>query len=61
MKNEFLNWTQLHKNTTPLEIINPTILKGDQHLISPDNLFIESNVKVKRIKEMIANKRDPGL
>ena len=61
MKNEFINWTQLHKNTTPLEIINPTIFKGDQFLISPKNLFIESNVKVMRIKEMIANKRGPGL
>ena len=61
MKNEFINWTQLHKNTTPLEIINPTIFKGDQFLISPNNLFIESNVKVMRIKEMIANKRGPGL
>ena len=29
--------------------------KSDQHLISPYNIILESNIKVTRIKEMITN------
>ena len=33
--------------------INPLTPKSDWHLISPDNVTPESNIKVMRIKEMI--------
>ena len=34
---------------------NPLTLRSDVHLISPYNITPESNIKVKRIKEMITN------
>ena len=33
--------------------LNPLTPKSDQHLISPNNITLESHIKVKRIKEMI--------
>ena len=34
---------------------NPLTPKSDQHLISPNKITLESNVKVMRIKEVIIN------
>ena len=36
-------------------VVNPLTPKSDQHLISPYNISLESNIKVMRIKEMITN------
>ena len=38
-----------------LQLFNPLALKSDQHLISPNNINLESNIKVMRIKETITN------
>ena len=35
--------------------LNPLHLKSDKHLISPNRISPESNIKVTRIKEMITN------
>ena len=35
--------------------LNPFNLKSDQHLLSPYNISLESNIEVMRIKEMITN------
>ena len=35
--------------------MNPLTPKSDQHLISPYNITLESNIKVMRIEEMITN------
>ena len=40
-----------------MQKINPLHPKSDQHLISSHNIIPESNIKVKRIKEMITNLR----
>lgn len=41
---------------TPLSChINPLTPKNDQHPISPHNITPESNMKVRRIEEMITN------
>ena len=40
-------------------VINTLISESDQHLISPLNITLESNIKVMRIKEMIINGRIP--
>ena len=34
---------------------NPLTPKSDQLMISPNNITLESNIKVTRIKEMITN------
>ena len=36
-------------------MFNPLTPKSDQHLISPDNITPESNIRVTRKKEMIIN------
>ena len=36
--------------------LNPLTPKSDLHLISPNNIILESHIKVTRIKEMITNK-----
>ena len=38
-----------------------SLLKSDKHLISPYNITSESNVTVKRIKEMISNWKSSSL
>ena len=43
------------------EFFNPLTPKRVQHLISPYNITLESNMKVMRIKEMITNKRSSWL
>ena len=43
------------KKQTGLCSLNLLTLKSDQHLISPYNITLESNIKVVRIKEIIAN------
>ena len=35
--------------------MNPLTPKSDQHLISPYNITLESNIEVLRIEEMITN------
>ena len=40
-----------------LPFFDPLIPQSDQHLISPFNIILESNIKVMRIKEMIINWR----
>ena len=43
------------KKQTGLCSLNPLTPKSDQHLISPYNITLKSNIKVVRIKEIIAN------
>ena len=38
-----------------LIVVNPVTPKSDQHLISPYNNTLESDMKVMRIEEMISN------
>ena len=42
-------------------MFNPLILKSDQHLISPNNISPDSNIKIIGIKEMITNLRRSWL
>ena len=42
-------------------LFNPLIPKNDQHLISLYNITTVSNIKVKRIKEMITSQRSSWL
>ena len=42
-------------------LFNPLIPKNDQHLISLYNITTVSNIKVKRIKEMITSRRSSWL
>ena len=37
--------------------IIPLTTKSDQHMISPNNIINESNIKVRWIKQIITNKR----
>ena len=42
-------------------LFNPLIPENDQHLISLYNITTVSNIKVKRIKEMITSQRSSWL
>ena len=42
-------------------LFNPLIPKNDQHLISLYDITTVSNIKVKRIKEMITSQRSSWL
>ena len=41
--------------------LNPLAPESDQHLISPNYITPESHFKVKRMKEIITNKRNSWL
>ena len=48
-------------NCTRSFMFNPLTPKSDQHLISPDNITPESNIRVTRKKKMIINLISSGM
>ena len=54
MKQEFFSLIVYNESD---DLLNPLTPKSDQHLTSLYNITTESNIKVTRIKKMIANPR----